>query len=88
MAAPASCALPLCKSQAMVARLVTQGKTNPQIAREMGTTLDQVRSIIYRIYENVGCSGRVQLAVWVTRYEYESAPVRYDGRAFTKRRNQ
>lgn len=82
--------LPLCQSQARVARLVTEGKTNPEIASIISGTLEQVKMLVERACENAGCKNRVQLAVWVTRYDYESAidgpPKRYDGTPFSKRR--
>ena len=86
--------LPLSKRHEQVARLVQAGKTNPEIMREIGITEYAVKGMLYQIYDNVGCSGptaRIQLAVWVTRFDYESAlngpPLRYDGKPFTKRRN-
>ena len=87
--------LPLSARHAEVARMVQKGMMNAEITRALGITECAVKGMLYQIYENVGCSGptaRIQLAVWVTRFDYERAlsgpPLRYDGQPFTKRRNQ
>lgn len=52
-----------------VTRAIVAGKTNPQIARERGTTLAVIRLYTHRIYEATGCASRLELA---TRYAFEN----------------
>lgn len=52
-----------------VTRAIVAGKTNPQIARERGTSVSVVRLYTHRIYERTGCASRLELA---TRYAFEN----------------
>ncbi len=59
---------PLTAREAQVLRLVAAGKTNPQIAKALGTVPDTVRSHMQRISAKLGVSGRA--AVVSAGYEH------------------
>lgn len=47
----------------MVARLLATGQTNKQIARRLNLSEHTVKNYLYRLFEKVGVSSRVELAV-------------------------
>jgi two-component system nitrate/nitrite response regulator NarL len=47
----------------MVARLIATGQTNRQIARRLNLSEHTVKNFLYRLFEKVGVSSRVELAV-------------------------
>ena len=51
-----------------VANLVAEGMTNRQIAEKLGVTEHTVSNYLFRIYEKVGVSSRVELVLYVFRY--------------------
>jgi DNA-binding NarL/FixJ family response regulator len=50
--------------QQRVIELVAEGLTNRDVAREMGITPRVVRNYLARIYDKVGLSNRLELALW------------------------
>ena len=50
-----------------VLALVTQGKTNPEIARELSVTEHTVKGHVAKILRKLGCDNRVQLAAYGTQ---------------------
>lgn len=51
-----------------VVELVSQGMTNPEIARELRTTAPVIRNYLHECFDQTGLDNRVSLAVWyVTR---------------------
>lgn len=50
--------------QQRVIELVAQGLTNRDVAKEMGITPRVVRNYLGRIYDKVGLSNRLELALW------------------------
>lgn len=49
--------------EVMVARLVATGQTNRQIGRRLNLSEHTVKNYLYRVFEKVGVSSRVELAV-------------------------
>ena len=47
-----------------IVELVSQGFKNREIAMELGITVHVVRNYIVSIYDKVGMSNRVELALW------------------------
>jgi len=47
-----------------IVELVSQGFKNREIALELGITVHVVRNYIVSIYDKVGMSNRVELALW------------------------
>jgi DNA-binding NarL/FixJ family response regulator len=50
-----------------VARLVAEGMTNREVARELGVTEHTVSNYLFRIYEKLGISSRVELVLYVLK---------------------
>ena len=50
--------------QQRVIELVAEGLTNRDVAKEMGITPRVVRNYLNRIYDKVGLSNRLELALW------------------------
>ncbi len=48
-----------------VANLVAEGMTNPQIAQKLGVSEHTVSNYLFRIYEKLGISSRVELVLYV-----------------------
>lgn len=44
--------------------LLAAGKTNKEIARELGKAYETTKTQVYTIYAKVGCRNRVECAVW------------------------
>ena len=51
--------------EAEVARLVADGLTNREIALVLGTSPHTVRNQLSRIFERLGVSSRLELAMWM-----------------------
>lgn len=64
----------LSSRQKRVAELVSHGLKNREIALEMGIAAHVVRNYLTSIYDKVGVSNRVELALW-----YEARKRRGDG---------
>ena len=55
----------------MVIPLVAEGMTNARIAREIGTTTYMVMNYLKEIYDAVGMSSRLELALWYVKRQHE-----------------
>jgi DNA-binding CsgD family transcriptional regulator len=64
---PAEGPVPLTARERSLARLVHEGRTNQQIARELHISVKTVEAYLTRIYRKTSCSSRVELAVAVTQ---------------------
>ncbi len=56
--------------QERIVALVTEGFTNREIAETLGMSEDTVKNQLSRqngIYDKVGCSNRVELALWAVK---------------------
>jgi DNA-binding NarL/FixJ family response regulator len=52
-----------------VLRRVTEGLTNRDIARQMSLSENTVRNYVFRIFEKLGTSNRVELALYALRQQ-------------------
>jgi DNA-binding CsgD family transcriptional regulator len=59
---------PLSSSEQKVARLLSEGLTNPEIALRLFVSRRTVESHLHRIFAKLGIRSRVDLAVWVSRH--------------------
>lgn len=50
-----------------VLRLVTAGRLNKQIARELGISEKTVKAHLTRVFERLGVTDRTQAALWAER---------------------
>jgi DNA-binding NarL/FixJ family response regulator len=58
----------LTKREAEVVRLVVDGHTNREVSQKLGLTEHTVSNYLFRIYEKLGISGRVELVLyWLVR---------------------
>jgi DNA-binding NarL/FixJ family response regulator len=57
----------LAPRQRQVVDLVMQGKTNKQIAAEMGLTTGTVKVYLVHIFNKCGVGNRTELALWAVR---------------------
>jgi DNA-binding NarL/FixJ family response regulator len=58
----------LTKRETDVVKLVVDGHTNREVAQTLGLTEHTVSNYLFRIYEKLGISGRVELVLyWLTR---------------------
>ena len=62
-----------------VLALVTQGKTNPEIARQLSVTEHTVKGHVANLLRKLGRDNRVQLAAYGTRHHLQAAPSSADG---------
>jgi DNA-binding NarL/FixJ family response regulator len=60
------------RRQLQVIELVTQGLKNREIAVELGIGEHVVRNYLATIYDKIGVSNRVELALWYEARTYES----------------
>ncbi|MBV8050760.1 MAG: response regulator transcription factor [Acidobacteriaceae bacterium] len=57
-----------------VVALVADGMTNRDVARELGLTENTIKKYLFRIFDKVGVSSRVELVLYaVTRGTVQSA---------------
>ena len=54
----------LSKQERGVVRLVAEGLTNREIARQLSLSENTVRNYVFRIFDKVGTSNRVELALY------------------------
>lgn len=52
-----------------ITRSIVRGKSNREIAKEIGTTEQVVKNYTHRIFERTGCASRLELA---NRYAIEN----------------
>lgn len=70
----------LSEKEQVIVSLVTEGRRNKEIARELGTTEQVVKNYLRRIYERFGVADRLELAIYslqhglVKREEKPAAP--------------
>ena len=70
----------LSEKEQVIVTLVTDGRRNKEIARELGTTEQVVKNYLRRIYERLGVADRLELAIYslqhglVKREEKPAAP--------------
>jgi two-component system, NarL family, nitrate/nitrite response regulator NarL len=57
----------LAQREEAVANLVAEGMTNREIARKLGITEHTVSNYLFRIYEKLGISSRVELVLYVLK---------------------
>ena len=64
----------LTQRQAAVVALVAKGYRNRDVAEALGTTEQTVKNYLYAIFDKLGMSNRVELALWheARRLEAES----------------
>jgi DNA-binding NarL/FixJ family response regulator len=82
----------LTKREAEVVHLVEDGLTNRQIAAKLGLSEHTVRNNLFRIFEKLGVSTRVELALYTMRHSRlahvdESAGQRKDSRVGSRRKD-
>jgi DNA-binding NarL/FixJ family response regulator len=53
-----------------VANLVAEGMTNREVAQKLGVAEHTVSNYLFRIYEKLGISSRVELALYVVRQQH------------------
>ena len=59
----------LTKQEQGIVRLVAEGLTNRDIARQMNLSENTVRNYVFRIFEKLGTSNRVELALYAVRQQ-------------------
>lgn len=60
---------PLSKQEHGIVRLVAEGMTNRDIARQMSLSENTVRNYMFRIFDKLGTSNRVELALYAVRQQ-------------------
>jgi len=65
----------LSKRQLLVIKLVARGLKNREIAEELGISAQVVRNYLHNIFDKVGLSNRVELALWYEARKQASQPV-------------
>jgi DNA-binding NarL/FixJ family response regulator len=64
------------RRQLRVIELVAQGLKNKEIAKELGIGEQVVRNNLGKIYDKIGVSNRVELALWYWTRRQEGKPLR------------
>ena len=59
----------LSKQESKIARLISQGMTNREIATHLGLSGHTVKNYLFKIFDKLGISNRVELALYVTSRE-------------------
>lgn len=59
----------LAKREQEVARLVAEGLPNREIAQKLGLSEHTVSNYLFRMYEKLGISSRVELVLYIVRHE-------------------
>jgi DNA-binding NarL/FixJ family response regulator len=59
----------LSKQESKIVRLVSEGKTNREIATELGLSGHTVKNYLFKIFDKLGVSNRVELALYVVTRE-------------------
>lgn len=59
---------PLSLREIQVLKYITNGYTNPEIAKILGISPHTVKSHVVHIFNKIGVNDRTQAAVWATRY--------------------
>src|SRR5215470_5547024 len=58
---------PLSFRETSAAALITEGKSNKEIAWELGLTEGHVKQILHRVFVKLGKGNRTELAIWWVR---------------------
>lgn len=61
--------MPLTERQKRIAKLVSEGLKNSEVAEAMGTTENVIKNDLRIIFDKCGVWNRVELALWVVRQE-------------------
>jgi DNA-binding NarL/FixJ family response regulator len=69
---------PLTARELQVVQKAAQGKTNRTIARELNLSEHTVKNYLFRAYEKVGVSSRIELLFYLTVHGHASAEVAVD----------
>jgi DNA-binding NarL/FixJ family response regulator len=59
----------LSKQESRIARLISQGMTNREIATHLGLSGHTVKNYLFKIFDKLGISNRVELALYVASRE-------------------
>lgn len=62
---------PLTQREIQVLKYITDGATNPEIAKLLSISPHTVKSHVIHIFNKLGVNDRTQAAVWATRYNLE-----------------
>lgn len=65
----------LSQSERRVVGLVANGLKNPEIATELGISVVVVRNYLTAIYDKIGVSNRVELALWYWARKQEGSRI-------------
>mgnify|MGYP003948952177 CR=1 FL=1 len=66
----------LSKRETALAHLVTDGYGNRDIAILIGTTENAVKCGLYKLYQKLGFSNRVELALWYVKRQFDEQRAR------------
>jgi DNA-binding NarL/FixJ family response regulator len=64
----------LSKREQDVVRCVAEGLTNREIATSLGLTEHTVKNYLFRIFDKLGVSSRVEVVLYVFRFRKDGAP--------------
>jgi DNA-binding NarL/FixJ family response regulator len=67
----------LSQRQRRVIEMVAQGFKNQEIAAALGIGVHVVRNYLSTVYDKVGVSNRVELALWYEARRHEGRPMGY-----------
>src|SRR5690242_19822080 len=59
----------LSKQESTIARLIAQGMTNREIASHLGLSGHTVKNYLFKIFDKLGISNRVELALYVATHD-------------------
>jgi len=76
---PSACVLTNREEQ--VARLVADGLTNRQVAKKLGLSEHTVGNFLFRIYERLGISSRVQFVLYMFNRRQQNHVVHLTGQS-------
>lgn len=63
-----------------ISALISQGRTNAQIAAELQTQEDAIESHLRRIFAKTGCLNRTEIALWYLKLSVKKERRFYDRR--------
>jgi two-component system, NarL family, nitrate/nitrite response regulator NarL len=71
----------LTKREVQVVRCAAEGKTNKTIANELGLSEHTIKNYLFRVFEKLGVSSRVELLFYLTTQGHGSARVNPENKA-------
>jgi DNA-binding NarL/FixJ family response regulator len=80
-------AAPLTRRESQVVSCAAQGKTNKSIAQELGLSEHTVKNYLFRAFDKLGVSSRVELLFYLTTHGHLSSPASFEGFAAKPVRN-